>query len=82
MQDLVRIGVADAAEQVRVGQRALDRVVLAGERIVELLERCLERLDAAGIERGKRRLTAHHLHRRALLRAGFREQQGAAREFE
>ena len=29
VQDLVGVGVADAAEQVRIGQRALERVVLA-----------------------------------------------------
>ena len=31
VKDLVRIRVADAAEEARIGQRALERVVLAGE---------------------------------------------------
>ena len=39
VQDLVRVGVADAAEQVRIGQRALERVALAGERCAKLVER-------------------------------------------
>ena len=39
VQDLVRIGVADAAQQVRIGQRALQRVILARQRRAELPRR-------------------------------------------
>ena len=51
MQDLVRVGVADAAEEVRIGERALERVVLARQRVAKRVERRVERLEAAGIER-------------------------------
>ena len=82
VQDLVRVGVADAAEQMRIGERALQRVALAGERLVKLFARGVERLDAAGIERAQRRLAAHQLQRGALLRARFGEEQRAVLEGE
>ncbi len=67
---------------MRIGQRALQRVVLAREHLVEFLERGLQRLDAAGIERAERLLAAHELDRRAFLRARFREEQRAVGELE
>ena len=50
--------------------------------LVKLLERGVERLDAAGIERAQRRLAAHQLQRRALLRARLGEEQRAVLEDE
>ncbi len=82
VQDLVGIGVADAAEEVRVGEGALERVILAVERRGEFLARNVERLDAAGIERLQRRLSAHHHERCALLRPGLGEEERAPREME
>ena len=83
VQDLVRVRVADAAEEVRIGQRALERVVLARERRVELLER---RRRAARGRRDRARASAaspaHELQRRALLRARLGQQQRAVREVE
>ena len=46
MENLVRVRVADAAEEMRIGQRALDRVVLTGQRVAELLARRVERFAA------------------------------------
>src|SRR5499427_10456436 len=66
---------------MRIGQRAFDRVVLARQRLAKLLERDLEGLDAAGIERLQRRLSLYELHRRALLRSGFGEPERAVLEF-
>ena len=79
VQDLVRIGVADAAEQARVGQRALERVVLARERRRELLRDRIEHLEAAGIVRGEPGLARDDVQRGALLRAGLGQHQRAAR---
>src|SRR6185503_14705554 len=67
VQDFVRVRVADTAEEMRVGQRALERVALARQRLVKLLRRRLERLDAARVERAKRVLAANQLHRGAFL---------------
>ncbi len=82
MKDLVGVGIADPAEEVRIGQRAFERVVLARERTREAREIALERLDSAGIELGEFRATANGDERRALLRAGFGEQERAALEVE
>ena len=50
MKDLVGIGVADAAEEVGVGQRPLERVVALGEDRGEALEVHVKDLNPAGIE--------------------------------
>ena len=68
--------------EMRIGERALERVVLARQRLAECRERRLERFDAAGIERRERRFAPHQLHRCALLRARFREEQRAVLELE
>jgi hypothetical protein len=60
MEDLVGVRVADAAEEMRIGQRALDGVILARQCLAGLID----------------------LHRRALLRARFGEEQRAMRELE
>src|SRR5262249_38876352 len=80
VENLVRVGVADAAEKPRIGQRAFHRVVLARQGLSKLVTRDLKRLDAARIERSERRLALHELHRRALLRSGFGQPQRAVRE--
>jgi hypothetical protein len=67
---------------MRVGQRALKRMALAGERLVKFLRCRFERFDAAGIERAKRRHTAHDLQRRAFLRPRFGEQKRAVVELQ
>ncbi len=51
MQDLIRIGVADAAEEMRIGERPLQRVIGRSQRGGELLEGRVERFDSAGEER-------------------------------
>ena len=54
MQDLVGVGVADAAEEMRIGERALERVVLAARaRAANAGEVALEHLEAAGIVRAR-----------------------------
>ena len=57
MQDLVRIGVPHAAEEPRVGERALERVVLRGEPCAERREVHIEDLQPAHAERREALLT-------------------------
>jgi hypothetical protein len=66
----------------RIGQRALQRVVLARQRRAKRLERRVERLDPAGIDRAKRIGAANHLQRCPLLRPGFGEQERPVLELE
>jgi hypothetical protein len=74
VEDLVRVGVADAAEHVRIGERPLQRVVLAAQRAGEIVEAGVEHLEAAGIVLRERRAPGRR-ERRAALRAGFGEDQ-------
>ena len=79
VKDLVRIRVADSREQARIGQRALQRVVLATQRGLEFVERAHERLDPAALELVER---SGEMDRGALLRRRLREHQRAGWEIE
>ena len=82
MQDLIRIRVADAAEETRIGQRALQRVVLASERHVEDLESDAEHFDPARIVSRERVAAGDDVQRCAARRASFGEQQRGVSEIE
>ena len=82
VQDLVGIGVADAAEQARVGERALERVVLADERSAERREVDRQRLEPARVVRRERVFALHEVQRCPLLRAEFGQREAAVREVE
>ena len=82
MQDLVRVGVADAAQQVGIGQGALQGVALGGERLPEGCQISVHHLQAAGIVDGERRLPLDQMEGGPLLPAGLVEQQGAGGEVE
>ena len=83
VQDLVRVRVADAAEEPRVGERALERVVLARERARRTASSVASSdLEPAAVELRERVRAAHDVERRALLRARLGEDQRARREVE
>jgi len=82
MQDLVRVGVADAAQDAGIGQRALERVILAGQRAVERGRVGVEHLEPARIVLGEARLAADEIERRAPLRTGLGQDERARREIE
>ncbi len=82
MQDLVGVGVADAAEQVRVGQRALQRVVLELQAGGEGLERRVQHLEAAGVVPREARLALDQVQRGTALGTRLGQRQHAVREFE
>jgi hypothetical protein len=82
VQDLVRVGVADAAQQARIGQGSLDGVVLPGQGRAEIVQVRAQHLEAARIVVRQPRLAAHHVEPRPLLLAGLRQQQAAVGEVE
>ncbi len=82
MQDLVRIGVADAAEDMWIGQGALQGVVADGQAARELVERRRHYVHSARIESCEPRLALGHVQGRALLRSGFGQGQAAVVEKE
>jgi hypothetical protein len=76
VQDLVGVGVAHAAEEPRIGQRPLERVVLAAEDVGERGGRRLQDLEP-------RRLHApRHAQGRPLLRPGLAHRERPAVELE
>src|SRR5206468_3722962 len=82
VQDLVRICVADAAEEARVGERPLERMALADERGAKVPEVRLEDLESAGVVSVEGRLAAYDVERCAFLRAGFGDEQCPARKID
>ena len=82
MENFVRIGVADAAEQVWIGERALKRVIFARERFAELVETRIENFQTAGIMFPQRRFPTNQMDRCPLLGSGFGQQQRAIGKIE
>ena len=67
MQDFVGIRVADAAEEMRIGERSLESVVFTAERVLECGEVDGEDLEAAGILLCQRFETLKQVQRRPPL---------------
>ena len=82
MENLVGIGVADAAEQMRIRERPLEGVVLRSQNGFKLLERRRQRFEPARILQAESFLSAKHVQRSPALGAGFREHQAPFREIE
>src|SRR5205814_10347704 len=75
VQDLVGVRVPDSAEEPWIGERALERVVLAAERLPELRRISLQHFEAARIERPQSGLALDDMQRRAFSRAGLGEDE-------
>jgi hypothetical protein len=59
MEDLVGVRVSDSAEEPRVGERAFQCVVLAGESAPEVLEAGFKDLETSAVEKREVGLSAH-----------------------
>ena len=75
MQDLVGVRVADAAQQLRIGQRALERVVALREPLRERRKVEWRDLESAAIVLGERRFAVDDVERRAALAARLGQRQ-------
>src|SRR5947208_1270289 len=82
MEDLIRVGVADSAEKVRISQRTLESVALAREKRAKCLDIDFENFRATRIESAHRCLSAHQMERCSSLRSRLRQKQRAVREVE
>ena len=80
MEDFVRIRVTDAAEQVRIGQSALQGVVVLPERTRERVASRLEDINPARIVPLECFRTADDEERRLTLRAGFSQDERSVTE--
>ncbi|SPE25976.1 hypothetical protein SBA2_270086 [Acidobacteriia bacterium SbA2] len=82
VQYLIGIRVADAAHEMRIGERALERVVLGREARRELFEAGLKHLEPARVEAGELLRACHHVNRGPLARSRLAERQAAGIEIE
>src|SRR5260370_37465363 len=76
-QNFIRIGIADAAEQARVGEGALQSVVRGEKNRGKARRIGAEHFDATGIESAKAVFSGDDVERSALLRAGFRPEKSS-----
>jgi hypothetical protein len=82
VQDFVRIGVADSAEEAGIGEGALERAVFCGECIAEGTQIAGEDFDSTGIDGLQAVLAGEDMQRGAMFGAGFGEYESAVRELE
>ena len=81
MQDLVRVRVADAAEEMRIGQRALQRVVLAQRARARSAARSASSTSRPPMSNARqRRRAVHDVQRRAPLGARLGQRERAVGE--
>ena len=80
VQDLVRECVAHAREQARIGQGALQGVILAQQRLPERRRIGIQDLQAAAVVLGQPRAPRHQVQRRAPRGARLGEHQRAGVE--
>jgi hypothetical protein len=79
---LVGVGVADAAEETRIGERALQGVVLGAEPRGEVGDARVEHFEPAAVEPGERAVASNEVERRAARRAGLGEEERPGWEIE
>jgi hypothetical protein len=82
MQDFVRIGIANAAENLWVGQGALYRVIGGGQRRANNVQGTIQRLYPAGVQGVERGRTFDNMLRCAFLAARLGQGQRARRKIE
>ncbi len=82
VENFVRVGIADAAEDGGVGEGALQGAVLAGERGAEGLEVGGEHIDAARVDGEEIGFAAQDVEGGPTLGAGLGEDQGAVGKIE
>src|SRR5262245_33340872 len=77
MEDLIRVRVADATEEMRIGQSTFQRVALSRKRSCKRRHVAHHHIDPARGERSKRVFSVDNMKRRPLLCGGLRQEQGA-----
>ena len=82
MEDLIGVCVPDSAEQPRVRERTLQRVIFASELTRKSRFVNLERLKSAAVEFGQRLLASNEGYRCPALRSCFGENQRTVLEIE
>ena len=81
-ENFVGVGVANAGEEARVGERALEGVIGGSEAGGELFESGVQDFEAAGIELVEAGFALDDVERGAFFGAGFGPEQRAVRKIE
>jgi hypothetical protein len=81
-ENFIGVGVADTAEEARIGEGALESVIGGEEDGGELLGSGSEDFEATGIERAEAVFARDNVKRGALLGTGFGPEKGAVGEVE
>ena len=82
MQNLVGVGIADPTQQPRIGQRALQRMVLGSQRGAKRIEVGFKHVNSACIQRGEINLASNDMQRRPPLAPSLSQSEGAVRKIE
>ncbi len=82
MEDLVGVGVADAAEDARVGEGSLEGAVFGGKRVAEGIEIGGEDVDASRINAVEGFFSAEDVKGGSAFGSGFGEDERAVGEVE
>ena len=80
MQDFVRVSVAEAAEQMRIGQSTFQRAVLSCERTREFVQRAIQNIQTAWIMGAQGDFALQEMQRRPFLGSRFGQEQRTVRE--
>src|SRR5688572_23498818 len=82
MQNFVGVGVADSAEDLRVGESPFERVAFAAQGRSEVREARADGFETAAVELRERCFAAHDVEARPAFRACFGENERAVLEVE
>src|SRR5688572_7731419 len=77
MKNLVRVCVADAAEQTWIGERTLNCVVFACEPFCKVFDRRSQNFECSAIKLGKFGFALSEVQRRSFFGASLRQQERA-----
>src|SRR5262245_33806565 len=82
MQNLIRIGVTDAADNSRIGECPLQGTVFGRECSTKGIEVAAEDIDSSRIQSLQIPFPGNHVQRCTMFRPGFRKHEGSTRKIE
>ena len=82
VQNFVGVGVADSAEQARIGEGSLERTVFGGKCVAKRVEIAGEDFDSAGVDGIETVFACEDMQRGAMLCSGFGKHERTVGEFE
>ena len=75
MRNLIRVRVANSADNSRIGQRSFQRAIFLAQRRSKCRQIAREHVNSSRIDRAQTLFTRHHMQRSPPLRPRFRQHQ-------